>query len=297
MRGYKKILKRYRQFKNHPVTQANALSTLYRYLYYNLKLKLKDELVIPWVEGLRFYVRKGDAGLVSNIYYGLYEFDESIFLLHLIREKDLFLDVGANLGHYSLLLSGCVKCQSIAIEPVPKTYSQLVRNIELNQLSTHIKTLNIGVAQTKEALYFSTDKGTMDRIVSSEYRNSVEVVVDTIDHIVENKTPIAIKMDVEGYEYFALQGAKNVLGSEKLKVLILELNQSGKKYGVEDDEIVNLLGEYGFKPYEYDFRSKTIRSLPSHNTHKFNTLFVKDEDFIQQRLNQSEKINIRGKWF
>jgi len=297
MKSYKKIMKRYRQFKKHPVTQDSALSTLHRYLYYNLKLKLKDELVIPWIEGLQFYVRKGDAGLVSNIYYGLYEFEESIFLLHFIREEDLFLDIGANLGHYSLLLSGCVKCQSVAVEPVPKTYSQLVRNIALNQLSTHIKALNIGVAQSKETLYFSTDKGTMDRIVSLEYKNSVEVLVDTIDHIVEDRTPAAIKMDVEGYEYFALKGAKNVLGSKELKVLILELNQSGKKYGVEDVEMVNLLEEYGFKPYEYDFKNKIIRSLPSYNTHKFNTLFVKDEDFVQQRLNQSKRIRIQDKWF
>tara|TARA_R100000306_G_scaffold40532_3_gene39762 strand:- start:958 stop:1848 length:891 start_codon:yes stop_codon:yes gene_type:complete len=296
MKIYKKIKSRYRKFKRHPITHDNSFTSLMRYISFNIKNRIVDEQIIEWIGNLKFYARKGDAGLVGNIYFGLYEFEESIFLLHFIRKEDVFLDIGANLGHYSLLLSGLKHCKSIAIEPIPVTYKRFRRNIKLNKLESFINPIQCGIADKEGALYFSTDRSTMDRIVSKKYKNSVEVPVFSIDAII-TKIPQVLKLDVEGYEYFALKGAENLLNSSDLKVIILELNKSGRKYGIDDKVIFQLLVEKGFRPFEYDFKNRDIIELKSFNTHKFNTLFVRDIDFVKNRLIQGDKIKIRNKEF
>lgn len=295
MNIYKKVKRRLIQFKEHPLTKDRPYEALWRYIFFNLKNRLFREQIIDWIGNLKFYARKGDAGLVGNIYYGVYEFEESIFLLHFLNEGDVFLDVGANLGHYSLLLSGMKKCRSIAVEPIPATYNQLLRNIQLNKLESLIESYNLGVAEKEGRLNFSTDRNTMDRIVAENYKNSIQVSVSTIDSIIKNDVPIALKIDVEGYEYFALQGAGQLLESPDLIVVVLELNGSGKKYEVEDVEVFQMLLEKGFKPMEYDFTQRTLIELKNFNTHKFNTVFVRDFQFVAKRILKSENIQIRNK--
>lgn len=288
---------RLNQFKGHPLTKDRPYGALWRYISFNLKNRLFQEQTVDWVGDLKFYAHKGDAGLVGNIYYGVYEFEESIFLLHFLQKGDVFMDVGANLGHYSLLLSGIKKCRSIAVEPVPATYNQLVRNVELNKLEGLIELHNLGVAEKAGRLNFSTDRNTMDRIVADTYENSVQVSVSTIDAIVNHNFPLALKIDVEGYEYFALQGAGQLLESPNLKVVVLELNGSGKKYGIEDEKVFQILLNKGFKPVEYDFKQRRLIELKNFNTHKFNTVFVRDFEFVAKRILKSEEIKIRNKKF
>jgi FkbM family methyltransferase len=279
------------------VTNGNELKSLYDYILFNIKNRVFRELEYNWINNLKFLARKGDAGIVGNIYFGLYEFEESIFLLHLIREEDTFLDVGANLGHYSLLLSGIKNCKSISIEPVPKTFQQLLKQIKLNNLETFIEPINVGASNCDGELYFSTDKGTMDRIVREDYKNSVRVPVLSLDSIVSNREPIAIKIDVEGYEKHVLDGGSTILNKDKLKVLILELNRSGEKFGISDEELYSKVIDLGFTPYSYNVLDRKLVKLQSYNKHKFNTIFVRDEEFISNRLKNSSSVKVKNKNF
>jgi FkbM family methyltransferase len=241
MKIIRKIKEKYNQFTTHPITKGSEIMGLYHYISFNIKNRLSNEIHYNWIEGLQFVASKGDAGIVGNIYFGLFEFEESIFLLHFIEKEDLFLDVGANVGHYSLLLSGLKKCKSIAIEPVPKHYSQLTKLLHLNHLESLIDARNVGVSNSAGDLYFSTDRSTMDRVVSENYKNSVSVPVVTIDSIFSDVFPIAIKIDVEGYEKYVLEGASTTLQNENLKVIIVELNQSGLAYGFDDDYLYKVI--------------------------------------------------------
>lgn len=291
----KRLVQRYNQFKKHPVTKGKELSGLFRYINFNIRNRIFSSITYNWIGNLKFIARKGDAGIVGNIYFGLYEFEESIFLLHFLNRNDLFLDIGANVGHYSLLASGINKCKSIAIEPVPKTYDKLILNVELNNLNNIIETKRIGVSNKEEVLLFSTDRGTMDCIVDVNYLNSISVKVCTIDQIVKDKIPTAIKIDVEGYEKFVLEGAKKTLSSNTLKVLIIELNQTGQIYNIKDTEIFEIIKSYGFKPIAYNPELRAIIPLSNYNIHKFNTIFIRDEAFVSNRLINGNKIKIRGR--
>ena len=288
---------RNRQFKKHPVTKDNRIKALIKYVAFNVLNRFRAHIKYNWIGNLSFYASKGDGGIVGNIYYGLYELNESLLILHYLREEDTFLDVGANVGHYSLLASGIKNCQTIAIEPVPDTFKKLNGQVELNNLGNRILTLNMGVGDRPSELYFSTDKNTMNRIVESSYEHSVQVPVDTLDTICNERRPSILKIDVEGYEKFVLEGAGATLTNEKLKVVVIEINFSNSFYGIENEEVSQILINHGFKPYEYNPFKRQLIELKSYNQEQFNTIFVRDLEFVAERLTKSQGIKVWNKIF
>src|SRR5690606_33469168 len=156
MKLINRLKTRYSQYKSHPVTQDRELRALYKYVKFHIVNNFVKTQTFSWLADLKYLARKGDAGIIGNISFGLYEFEESIFLLHFLEHEDLFLDVGANLGHYSLLMSGIKKCDSIALEPVPETFQQLCKQIQVNNLVPAIDARNMGVSNKNGQTYFST---------------------------------------------------------------------------------------------------------------------------------------------
>ena len=297
MKIIKRISQRTSKFKTHPVTKDDELKALFRYVRFHTLNRFVSDIKYKWVGDLKFTASKGDAGIVGNIYFGLYEFEESIFILHCLREYDLFLDVGANVGHYSLLASGINKCRSIAIEPVPETFIKLKKLVELNGLASKIEIMNIGVADKFGELFFSTDRSTMNRIVKSNYKSAVKVKVSTIDSVITSKCPLIIKIDVEGYEKFVLDGGIATLSNTDLKAIIIEINSSVKYYGIKDADIVDIMTRNGFLPYRYEPSTRCLVKLEDYNKTQFNTIFVRDIDFVTDRLKASPAIKILKKVF
>ncbi|MCZ6594329.1 MAG: FkbM family methyltransferase [Bacteroidetes bacterium] len=292
---FKKLKKRFIQFKAHPLTAQNPWRSFLRYLLFNISLKFKKEIVYNSLGGIKILVRKGDSSVIGNIYFGLQEFTESAFLLHFIRKEDEFLDVGANLGHYSLLASGVCGAKSICIEPVPKTYDQLLQQLKINELDELVTPFNLGISDEEGELYFSTDMGPMNRVVNEEYKNAERVNVKTIDSIVKDKDIRLIKIDVEGYENHVLKGCEKIMSTENLKAVIIELNFLNEIYGGNAEEISRYFATKGFSPYEYEPFTRTLSLLNHYNKQQFNTIFIKDLDFVTDRIKNGRIIEIRDK--
>ena len=155
--------------------------------------------------------------------------------------------------------------------------------------------MRCGVGQQNATLYFSTDKSTMNRIVAKDYNNKVEVPITTIDTLCDAKKVCLMKIDVEGYEKFALDGAKNVLKNNGLKAVIIEINDSVKYYNINADEIVSIFYKNGFKPYKYEPTTRKLILLDTYNSHQFNTIFIRDVDYVQKRVAGAEKVKIWNK--
>ncbi len=295
----KKIIQRIKsrnlEFRKHPISKDHRIKALWRYILFHLLIQIRPEIKYKWIDNLVFYAGKDDGGIVGNIYCGLYEFYESMFVLHFLRSEDLFLDIGANVGHYSLLASGIKKCNSISIEPVPGTFQKLTKHLRINNLTDKVLALNIGVADKSSSLFFSTDKGTMNRIVNSDYKNSVEIQVDIVDKICHKKNVSLMKIDVEGYEKFVLEGSQSILKNNNLKAIIVEINFSNKFYGIQNEKVSDILINCGFLPFKYDPFTRKLIKLDSYNKEQFNTLFIRDLKFVSYRLNNSIKINVWNK--
>lgn len=105
---------------NHPLNQGSIRSTLKRFLYWQLGSRLvMGDVLVPFVDNTLLRVRPGMTGATCNIYVGLHEFEDMAFVLHLLRSGDLFVDIGANIGSYTVLAGGAVGAKCISVEPIP----------------------------------------------------------------------------------------------------------------------------------------------------------------------------------
>jgi FkbM family methyltransferase len=257
----------------HPLNRGRPISTLVRYASWQLRSRLQDEVVVDWIEGTRLVARNGMTGATGNIYCGLHEFADMAFVLHALGPDDLFVDVGANIGSYSILASGVVGAQSIAIEPDPGTAESLARNVEVNALTDHVEIVRTAVGAEEGEIVFTSGRDTMNRIATSADKDRQVVPLRKLDDILEGKDPVVIKMDVEGFEHEALRGALETLKNPSLVAIQLE---------TVDDESRALIEGAGFQEFSYDPQTRTLHKGPSIGM--FNQLFVRGVQELVERL-------------
>ena len=76
------------------------------------------------------------TGITGNWYCGLHEFHEMAFVLHFLRKNDTFIDVGANVGSYTIL-AAVTGSNVISIEPIPSTFNYLKNNVSINNFTSN----------------------------------------------------------------------------------------------------------------------------------------------------------------
>jgi FkbM family methyltransferase len=282
---------------SHPLAKRHRFRSLCRFLAWQLQCSISPDkfIVKDYIKGLKFYARKGLTGITGNIYCGLHEFTDMGFLLHFLRQDDVFFDIGANVGSYTLLASGICGSKSMAIEPVPETFGVLKNNIELNNLWSEVSLINGGAAAKPGTLAFSANDDTTNHVIANTetgVAKRIEVEVITIDSLLTRAQPALIKMDVEGYETEVLKGMSQTLVSSSLKAVIIELNGSGERYGFDDQHIHNALLSHDFQSFTYDpFQRSLTSAEPTGNN---NTIYCRDIDFINSRLKTAIGINVMG---
>jgi FkbM family methyltransferase len=242
-------------------------------------------------------VRTGETGLTGNIYTGLHEFQDMGFLLHFLRDEDLFIDVGANVGSYTILACSAIGARGVALEPVPSTYKRLVDNMRLNHLDEKVKCVNKGIGAEEGSIAFTSDSDTTNHAVATgeQHENTVIVEIVTLDSVLNYEYPSLIKIDVEGYETPVLEGAQKVLKEQTLNAVIMELNGSGTRYGYDESRILELMSDFGFNTYSYNPLNRALINLEGKNLNSGNTLFIRDKSFVEDRLITSPKVLVHGR--
>jgi len=93
------------------------------------------------------------------------------------------------------------------------------------------------------------------------------------------------------------EGASNVLRNKQLNAVIMELNGSGERYGYDENLILQMMLDLGFKTYSYDPLKREILELHGKNLNSGNTLFLRDEAEVRKRLEAAPKVTVHGKTF
>jgi len=279
----------------HPLNKHREVRALFEFAKWQIGSRLvPGAVVFDWINGSRFLVRRGETGLTGNVYAGLHEFADMAFLLHFLRKEDVFIDVGANVGSYTILASAAVGCNAYAFEPIPATFQRLTANLRLNNLDDRVNALNVGIGSSVCEMAFTVGLDTVNHVVSigEDSTNSVLVKVAPLDQVLIGESPTMIKIDVEGYETPALEGATHTLRSPSLKVVIMELNGSGSRYGYDEAKILELMLDLGFESFSYDPFRRILTNLKGKNLSSGNTLFLRDHQFVCDRLDSAPKIVI-----
>lgn len=288
-----KIMENLSLQKNHPLYSLaperfkrdrilNAFSNFFRVS--NRQFKVINNLKITSPKTFR------DLDLACPL--GLFEPNEFIFLLKYSREDDKFLDIGANIGAFSLILSSINKCKSLCIEALPSTYKFLVENINSNSLGSMIEAKNLGASDKEETLKFTSSLNVSNKVAPKTTKGDIyftEVECKPLNKIAENYKCNILKVDVEGYETPVINGADTVLSSEDLQVIIIELNGHGEKYfNFNEDEVAEKISSYGFTRVEYDISTNSVKTVEGLRSLDGNSLYVKDITHVNERLKDSQ---------
>jgi FkbM family methyltransferase len=87
------------------------------------------------------------------------------YLLHVVRQEDVFFDVGANVGSYTILACGATGAKGYSFEPVPTTYHRLCENVMINNLQGRVNCYNVGLGEKKETLRFTANQDSTNHAV------------------------------------------------------------------------------------------------------------------------------------
>ncbi len=278
--------------KGNELVRTNKVKTIIRFIKWQILSRLTNwSFLVPFVNETKLVVNKGMYGATGNVYLGLIEFNDMSFLIHYLRDTDLFIDIGANVGTFSILASGVAGATTIGIEPIPVTYQNYLDNININRLNDKVTALNIGLGSCKEKLQFRTDLGCSNCVTDSIDDTNVNVDVSTLDEVSRGKIATVLKIDVEGYEYKVLSGASSVLNSGKLNIIIIELKGHAQNYGVGDDEIHELLLSHGFSPFKYKASNRELIALDNYDG-EHNTIYIRNIELAMQRINDAPEFEV-----
>ena len=231
------------------------------------------------------------TGATQNVYCGLHEFNDMGFLIHFLRKDDFFIDIGANIGTYTVLASGHVGAKTFTFEPVPLTFSHLLSNISINQIEEKAFAFNIALGSAKGSVNFTSSFDTMNHVANEDEKNTISVPVETLDGVLSNQEiPLLIKIDVEGFETEVIAGGMKTLEHPGLKALIIELNGSGSRYNYDEYQIHDTLINRGFIPFQYDPKNRVLTEIATFGSS--NTIYIRDLNFVQERLKAAPKTKI-----
>lgn len=220
-------------------------------------------------KGLRLYVNLSDPHL-ANLYYNSSPEEAELDVIRNLKETDVLIDAGANIGTYAL----SAPCTVYSFEPSYRSYEIAKRNIALNN-RLNIRLFNAALSdQNGTSTLFITQASGLSSLHTNREARAVrteEVPTLTIDSFVEEHHihPTFIKMDVEGYEPQVLRGAQRTI--ERYRPTIMaELFQ-----GQEVRKEIESLGYYDTYAINRDTRQLEAL-LPGHTPswRTVNFLFV-----------------------
>lgn len=181
-----------------------------------------------------------------------------------VGEGDVFYDIGANIGVFSLYAAKKRGASVIAFEPFAGNYETLNKNIYLNGLSSTITALNLAahdevalsklhVSQFKAGKAgnsFSLAIGSNHEEYEAEFEQGmIGMPIDRFIEMFDAPFPNHIKIDVDGNEPNVVDGMRGVLKNKALKSIAIELNPIDRDI---DNSIMKIIEENGFKPLDGD---------------------------------------------
>lgn len=243
--------------------------------------------------GLKLWIDLGDSGVSLGCLSGMYEGDETAFILNTLQEGQCFVDIGANIGWFAVQAARKTgpRGRVIAIEPRAQTGSYLARSLQANEFSDRSEVHHCAVGTEAGRFSIGWDGkagnpgGTWslpDKKMAQDFRDMghrvEEVEVKTLDSIVGGRKVDLIKIDIEGAEGLALRGGARTLAQSR-PVILSEMSFSllPKISGISAGDYVRWMAELGYRCHRLEAgQAKDILSadnLPGHMTF-INVIFM-----------------------
>jgi len=222
------------------------LRAYYRIINHKYPHFLTSDITLKNKDGIFF------CGSSSLVMWGGSSFYESKIRKYINLKKGVFVDVGANMGKHTVVLSKQLNKNGkvIAIEPEPNNFKILEKNIKLNKLKNVIP-LNLACYDSNGFLdlYLDAEGAGTGHSLAEKVGPKISVKIRTLDNILKElkiKKVDIIKIDVEGAEPNVLKGATKILKKDHPKIIFEALDNKGL------NKTKKVLSEFGYKIEEID---------------------------------------------
>lgn len=202
-----------------------------------LSYKLFDLLKPNYVNifgGRLFIQKKQDIQSTSLVLFKEYEPNQTNLIKSIVKKGDTVIDIGANIGYYTLLMSKLVGKEGkvISFEPEENNLKLLRKTISTNKLK-NVELIE-GVANNKDGivqLSISKHNKGGHNLLGVDELKKIKVNSHKIDNLLNGEKPSFVKIDVEGAEQFVLDGGKKVFKGSKL--IIENGHKLKRKYNLD----------------------------------------------------------------
>lgn len=215
-----------------------------------------------------------DSKLAQAIYCQEFELKERQFLNAFLRPGDVFVDVGANIGLFSLLAARRVgkSGKVYAFEPTTKIYERLCENVQLNQFS-NILCFQLALSDERgEFPFFASQDGfdawnSLAQPIAGDSFSVETVETTTWDTFAEKHSLVGrvtmMKVDVEGWETRVVSGASTMLSRVDAPVLQVEFTEKAARSANSScTELYHKLQKLDYEMFAYDEKSRTLIPYP-----------------------------------
>jgi len=194
---------------------------------------------------------------------GIYEPLETELVKREVRTGDIVLDLGANIGYFTLIFAKIVgeEGRVYAFEPDPKNFALLQKNVRANGYN-NVTFVQKAVSNTTGStkLFLCPDASDTRIYDPGDNRPTIEIEsVRLDDYFTGGGRKIDfIKMDIQGAEGGALQGMAGLIKENRVKMVTEFWPKGLQGFGIDRDEFMRLLLHYGFKLYQIDDEKNSV---------------------------------------
>lgn len=203
----------------HPLVRGRLLQTIgVTYAWQLWRRIIGQPVVVRLPEGSLLYCPAWSRMAGNYVTVGFDEYRESLFVLDFLKPGDVFVDVGANIGFYSIV-AAARGARAVAFEPIERARRAIAASADLNGTSDRIRISSRALSDACGTSFFTAGHDNTNSLTGSA-EGSIEIEVSTLDRELD-AAPALIKIDAEGFDLAVLRGgAERVLPTDKPAIVV-----------------------------------------------------------------------------
>lgn len=240
---------------NHPANRGRRAAAVARAAHFQLRSRITGQLRATRLGGATVLAERGFAASTKVVYGSPPDWAEMQAWRRILKPGDLFVDVGANVGTYTVWAADC-GARVLAVEPHRPTAARLSRNLALNGFEAEI--VHQALADRPGRRRMTADLDSLNHLLDAD-QDGVDVPATTLDLLLGDRSAAGLKIDVEGAEELVLRGAGRALAEGRLAVIQLEWNNRSELLGLGSrDRAASLLRAAGYRFTRPDDQGRLI---------------------------------------
>jgi FkbM family methyltransferase len=236
----------------HPANSGRRVRAVLRAARYQAQARLLRRRAMARLgERSRLWVDLHRTAASMVLYANPPDLPEMLVWRRALREGGLFVDVGANVGTYTIWAAE-LGAEVIALEPAADTFALLQENIALN--GYQVTAVRAAAGDHSGTARFTSGRDTGNSLAPD---GPMVTELVTVDALIGDQQVTGMKVDVEGFEIDVLRGAARALADRRIGLIQLEWNEmSTVSLGADRSPVAELLAGYGYRLYRPDLTGR-----------------------------------------